>query len=60
MPSKNFAGFEAPKPGFEEMAAKEIGKDELKDLFSRFDEHVESLSFQIMKLRPEFSVIHDK
>lgn len=60
MPSENFSGFEPPTPGFEEMAAKEIGKDELKELFSRFDEHVESLSFQIMKFRPEFSVIHDK
>ncbi|GAA4359361.1 hypothetical protein [Kangiella marina] len=60
MPSENFAGFEAPKPGFEEMAAKEVGEDELKDLFNRFDEHVESLSFQIMMFRPEFSVMHDK
>ncbi|RDX36623.1 hypothetical protein DZA50_04030 [Kangiella sp. HD9-110m-PIT-SAG07] len=60
MPSENFAGFEEPKPNFEEMAAKEIGEDELKDLFSRFDEHVESLSFRIMRFRPKLSVMHDK
>ncbi|PXF64112.1 hypothetical protein [Kangiella spongicola] len=60
MPSENFSGFEEPKPGFEELASKKLGEDKLKDLFSRFDKHVESLSFQIMRHRPEFSVMHDK